>query len=150
MKKTLIALITALTAPSATATELWNGEGKLFNRQRDLLAEYTLEVRVDDVSPSEATVEVTVRDQSGAIVQFDHCQMHKKDNGWTKDCDGGTSRGKMFAFGLGVDYYEAKDGKAYATNIVIDSGTQMRLFRTELVNGQAQRFFAETLTKARK
>lgn len=150
MKKTIIATAVALVANIASAAEVWEGPGKLYNLNRELLAEYTVNVQIEKVSTSEKKVDVTVRDQGGAVIHSDACTMRNSGQSWTKDCDGGSSRGFMLDYGLGIDYYEANDGKAYATDIVIDSNTQMRLLRTELENGQAQKFFAEILTKRSK
>ncbi len=72
-----------------------------------------------------------------------------ENSSWKKECQHGSSSGYMFdkSSGLGIDYYEGTDGKAYATNIIFDKKNRMRLLRTELVDGKASHFFVETLKK---
>jgi hypothetical protein len=146
MKMFLIATSVALGADVAAAAQ-WQGEGKLYNLQRELISEYNVAVQIQEVSPIEEKVQVTVTERNNAWSKTTHCTVHKDGSAWTKVCDGGTSRGAMFDNGLGIDYLTTDGGPAYATNIIMDSKTTMRLFRTKLVHGEAQEFFVETLTK---
>lgn len=145
----IIALALSATVVSAT-TEVWQGKGKRQTVDRQQVTEYTLEVRIDKISDTESKVKVEIRDLTGQLIITDNCVTQKfPSHAWTKTCDGGASRGYMVAdeLGLGVDYYEATDGKAYSTTIILDSATEMRLFRTALVEGRATHFFAEALRK---
>lgn len=142
----LLSLVAASTA-SASTNEIWKGEGKLYGLNRDLVSTYNVEVHIETNSESEKQVEVQIHDQKGNTIQTNVCNMKSQDLTWIKNCDNGTSRGAMFEHGLGIDYFETSQGKSFATNIVMDSDSRMRLFRVEMLNGKATRFFVEVLNK---
>jgi hypothetical protein len=148
MKKVILASVIALTSTIATA-EVWSGTGKSYGINFDELSEYQVEVNVEAVSATQQDIDIKITDTAGEIISTDRCtSVANEDGSWTKQCLNGSSVGSMLDYNLGMDYYTAKDGKAYATNIVIDSDSQMRLFRTELASsGLATRFFVETLNK---
>ena len=160
--KRLVITALALSANIASATigniasaptEVWQGKGKLQSVDRQQVSEYTLEVRIEEVSDVQNKVKVEIRDLNGQLIKTDNCVTQKyPGHAWTKACDGGASRGYMVAdeLGLGIDYYEATDGKAYSTTIIFDSATEMRLFRTALLDGRATHFFAEALKRVSK
>ena len=139
---------TSSAAFPAPPSWVWRGDGAVYTIHHKLLSQYTLEVTVTPISTTQEQMVVEVRDNTGVMVHQDRCQSTQTaKDAWTKVCSGGTSHGNMLdaTFGLGYDYYEAVDGKAYATTIVIDNPSTMRLFRYELVNGGATKFFVERL-----
>ena len=147
MRKFTLAMVIALGAGTAANAEVWEGTGKLLDRDGHELADYTVAVNVEAVEGGDRHMVVTVRNTEGQVLHTDDCLMHRSGIRWTKECTGGTSRGMMLGFGLGTDYYEAKNGKAYSTSITLDGDTGMRLLRVELEHGAATKFFAESLTK---
>lgn len=149
MKLNLALALCSLSASPAFAATLWQGQGQLSDIRGKIIGNYSVSVSIEQLSAASERVKVEVVAANGAIVHKDTCLTFKSEKGWKKECDGGTSSGTMYApqFGLGMDYYVAKDGLAYATNIILDGENEMRLLRTELNNGQATRVFAEKLTR---
>lgn len=144
-----ILLGTALFVSSsslALAGETWTGTGELYDAQRQLISPYTITVQTEDVSDSLERVTVEVK-AHGEVVHSDVCEIRKAENRWGKTCKDGEGGGYRFANGLGQEYVELKNGHAYATSIIHDSPTRMRLLRTELDGQEAVRFFSEVLEK---
>ena len=131
---------------AAPSVEHWSGHGRLYDQDRTEISRYDLDVYVEDVAPGLQAVSVRVT-VDGRVVHENQCQLRLGDERWRKTCDDGEGGGYWFAFGLGSEYYETRDGKAYATQIIRDGDRRMRLVRTELQGIEATKFFAEELTK---
>lgn len=134
----------ALATPKA---EIWTGKGNLYGADQSDQGEYDLRVEIGPETDGGTPVKVTVT-AGGQIVHTSDCVRQGDGTKWTETCaDGSQGGGYLFARGLGQAYTRSPDGKAYATSIVLDDANKMRLVRTELVNGEATRFFSEDLTK---
>jgi hypothetical protein len=145
----LLAVTPSTWAAAGNATESWVGRGKVYDRQRQTVEDYTLEVDVEAAAPAGAarSFSVTVRNLNGDVTFSDRCVESDAGDAWTRQCTGGSSEGRTFDFGLGVDYYVAKDGTAFATDVFHVDATHMRLLRTQLEQGEATKFYVEALTK---
>ena len=147
MKKLIIALaLVASPATFAASTDIWEGPGSLFDVQGNPLSTYSLVVEnIKNGNQIQSNVTVTLPD--GTIHKQQCLMTETSQDGWKSDCDHGKGGGHCFGEGLCISYEEDSTGKAYATTIVMDGPTDMRLLRTELQNGQAVRFFREKLHK---
>lgn len=150
MKTILLGTALLLSTSSiALANESWRGTGEMYNSQRQL--ESTYDISVETVDTSETTESVTVEVKVGdQVVYADVCELTKAQNKWRKDCKESHGGGYKFANGLSQEYVELKNGHAYATTMVKDSETKLRILRTELDGNNAVRFFSETLENVAK
>ncbi len=150
MKKLFLTIATLTTqatfAATVATTDIWEGSGALFDLNGKANGTYVLVVenaKNDDKIQSNVTV--TLPDVS---VRKEQCLMTKTNNeNWKFECNNGKGGGHCFGEGLCISYIETTEGKAYATTIVMDSSSEMRLLRTELKDGKAVRFFREKLHK---
>ncbi|MBX9767182.1 MAG: hypothetical protein K2X47_07925 [Bdellovibrionales bacterium] len=146
--KTLILTLTALLAQTSLAgtPDIWEGDGALFEVHGKPAVTYHLVVentKTADITNTNVTV--TLPDGT-AIKQ--QCVMTERTPGkWSSECDHGKGGGSCFGEGLCISYEEDAMGRAFATTIVMDGPSDMRILRTELQNGQATRFFREKLHK---
>lgn len=130
----------------AITTNIWEGPGSLFDAHGNLSGSYNLVVENTQTGNKiKSNVTVTLAD---GRVHKQQCLMTEtgKDS-WESNCDHGKGSGHCFGEGLCVSYEENSTGKAYATTIVMDGPSDMRLLRTELLNGKAVQFFREKLHK---
>jgi hypothetical protein len=133
-------------AAAAPHDEVWKGSGTLFDRKRNAIAEYRLEMYRTTVSPTVQLREVRVYLPGGRLKKMT-CRTRNTDKGWTSDCGESRGGGACFGDGLCIDYAVEEGGRAFATTIVMDGKDTMRLLRTELVHGKAVRFFRERLVR---
>jgi len=75
------------------------------------------------------------------------CTITRDGQTWSQTCGARSGGGMCLGEGMCIDYLADKDGGAYATTIAFDGKKRMRMLRTELKNGQAQRFFRESLKR---
>jgi hypothetical protein len=68
-------------------------------------------------------------------------------SGFRITSNNGSGGGQCFANGLCQTYEKGADGHAFATTIAKDGSDKLRVLVTELENGQAVRFFQQTLQK---
>ncbi len=147
MKKLILTIaLTATHQSMAATTDVWEGPGSLFDTQGRATGIYSLVVEnTKKGNQIQRNVTVTLPDGS---THREQCLMtESRSGGWTSDCDNGKGGGQCFGEGLCISYTEDGTGKAYATTIVMDGPSEMRLLRTELQYGQAVRFFREKLHK---
>lgn len=145
--KTLAALLTLVIVQQAAAgTSVWKGEGALFGTNGTNQGEYELTVtntKNGDVTESK----IHIKTAEGSVIDM-QCTNTAADNGsWSSQCNHGKGGGSCFGEGLCISYLDSGSGKAFATTVVMDGASDMRLLRTELQNGKAVRFFREKLRK---
>lgn len=145
MKKVIVLIATLVSSAAFAGTDVWEGSGSLFDLQGQPAGDYQLVVE-NTTSGNEIQNLVTVTLADGSFKKL-QCIMTKSGDGWTSICDQGQGGGHCFGEGLCISYVADATGKAFATTIVMDGPSDMRLLRTELQNGQAVRFFREKLHK---
>lgn len=139
---TLIAL--GFTATVQAATETWEGNGTLFDQKGQAQGSYRLLVE-NTQQGNEIQNHVTVTLADGSVRE-ENCQMTKREAGhWNMQCGNDRGGGSCLSEGLCISYVGNENGRGYATTIILDGPSEMRLLRTELQNGQALRFFSEKL-----
>lgn len=143
--KTLI-LVMILTSYAASASiETWEGQGDFFNLNGDLVSSYSLKVENNKTSPDQTESQITITLSDGTV-RTDKCSISYGKKGWTSQCSNTQGGGQCYGQGLCQSYME-NGNTAYATTIVMDGPKQMRLLRTQLVNGEAASFSREKLFK---
>ena len=147
MKKVVIMQILFLWAQFSLAatTEIWQGSGELFNIQGNVIGKYSLAIENTIISDTKTRRNVTITAADGRVEKI-KCMVVKGAKGWSSDCSNGHGGGQCFGEGLCHSYVK-KGNKAYATTIVMDGPNEMRLLRTELVNGKATHIFREKMQK---
>lgn len=143
----VLAITAAATPAALAATTEWTGKGQLFDASRRLVSAYDLKVVVQDLDAGRETMTIEAS-VGGVIVHQDTCTRTTDGDQWRKVCSASEGAGYYFDFGLGQEYSRGADGVDHATQIVIDSETELRFIRTELKDGRAERFFVETLAKS--
>jgi hypothetical protein len=152
MKAFILAAATVLFSSTVAVagspvTETWTGTGSLYDAHRNLISRYQLEVNHSTADRSTA-VRVTLADGS---VREINCVSNGDELKWAKTCDNGMSGGGYyFERGIISDYVEDGAGTAQATTMIFDSDDSMRILRTQLVNGDANLFFVESLSRTSK
>ncbi len=142
----LILTILVLSAQTSWATDVWEGAGAYFDINGNQEGEYTLHLEnVQQGDKVLSTATVTLSDGSSRKQQCLLSEMSPK--GWSALCDNGNGGASCMGEGLCVSYVKNAAGIAYATTIVNDGPSNMRLLRTELRNEKAVRFFREKLVK---
>ena len=146
--KTLILAMTLIVSQHsfAASTDIWEGPGSLFDVKGNPTSTYNLVVE-NTKNGNQIQSNVTVTLPNGTTQQQQCLMTETSQDGWTSKCDHGNGGGHCFGEGLCISYEEDSSGKAYATTIVMDGPSDMRLLRTELLNGQAVQFFREKLHK---
>ncbi|MBK9321612.1 MAG: hypothetical protein IPM97_01410 [Bdellovibrionaceae bacterium] len=153
MKKLIFTI--ALVASQHTfagSTDIWEGSGALFDLQGTETGKYDLVVE-NSKNGSQIQSNVTVTLPDGTTQKHQCLLTGTGQKGWKSECDNsdsigaGNGGGQCFGEGLCISYDEHSTGKSYATTIIMDGSTDMRLLRTEVQNGKAVRFFREKLHK---
>jgi len=146
--KTLILAMTLIASQHSFAgsTDVWEGPGSLFDVKGNATSTYNLVVE-NTKSGSQIQSNVTVTLPDGTTHKQQCLMTETSQDGWTSKCDHGNGGGPCFGGGFCISYVSNSTGKAYATTIVMDGPSDMRLLRTELQNGQAVQFFREKLHK---
>lgn len=146
--KFLFLILTALASQAAYSanTDIWEGSGALFDLSGNQTGTYNLQVEKTHLG-NKTQADVTVTLPNGTIYKHQCIMSDSNQTSWTSVCDHGKGGGHCFGEGLCISYEEDGTGKAYATNITLDGSSDMRLLRTELLNGKAVRFFREKLHK---
>lgn len=134
------------TASAGEVTELWKGDGVLFDRSNKPIGKYRLEMYRTNVNKKKMLNEVKVF-LPNAKTKTISCEITKSKKGWSTDCRSRKGGGYCFGEGLCIDYMADQKGSAFATTIVMDGKDTMRMLRTELKRGKAVRFFRERLTR---
>jgi hypothetical protein len=146
MKK-LAVILTLVVAHQATATtSIWKGEGSMFNQTGTNVGQYELTV-TNNKNAEVTESKIQIKTANGNLIEMLCTNTENKDGGWASICGQSKGGGRCFGEGLCISYSEDGNGKAYATTIVMDGASDMRLLRTELENGKAIRFFREKLHK---
>lgn len=147
MKNTLVltALLLVAQTTFAATTDIWEGSGTLFNLQADPVSDYQLVVE-NTKSPLQTDSHVTVTLKDGTVIH-QNCVHKDTPKGFQTTCDKSSGGGFCMGEGLCMSYVADQAGKAFATTIIKDGASDMRLVRTELKNGQAVQFFREKLHK---
>jgi hypothetical protein len=146
MKKLLITLALIASQSGFAATSVWEGPGLLFDANGNPAGHYNVLVERTK-SGNQVKSSITVKLPDGTTQQHQCLATESAENRWKSTCDHGKGGGSCFGDGLCISYEEDGNGKSYATTIIFDGPSQMRLLRTELRNGQAFRFFREKLYK---
>jgi hypothetical protein len=149
MKRIIFAALSTMWTGSVAIADVWTGTGSLFDGNRNLIATYDLTVNTETGSDGSRNTAIKVSLPNGSE-KLINCQSSGSENKWSKVCDDGMAGGGYyFEKGLISEYVENAGGTAHATTVIFDSDDSMRLLRTELSNGDATRFFVESLTKVR-
>lgn len=145
--RTLLLLALIVLPAAAVADETWSGEGTLFDRAGKPLGRYGLTLVRTPVKAGVVRHTVTVELPAGKIREM-RCTLTLDGESWTSSCaDGRQGGGRCFGDGMCLDYLSGPGGQAFATTIAFDGDDRMRMLRTELVEGEAVRFFRETLRR---
>ncbi len=131
----------------ASTKESWSGTGALFDLHGKNLGNYTLAMEnIKNNSDIQSQVIVSLAD--GKTLTY-NCQIKKETpDSWSSQCDHGKGGGRCLGEGLCISYEKTTEaGIAFATTIIKDGPSDLRLLRTELQNGQAVKFFREKLHK---
>lgn len=133
-------------APKAPpASQVWQGTGQLFSAEGKAAGAYRLElVRKRAEDGLLQTVRVFLPDGQ---IQTLQCEITEEGEAWSSVCGHGRGGGRCFGDGLCLDYLTDDKGRAFATTIVFDDDDSMRLLRTELLRGEAIRFYREKLER---
>ena len=145
--KILVFALTIIASQTtfAASTEVWEGPGSLFDVRGNFSGTYNLVVE-NTKSGHQMRSNVTVTLPNGTSHKH-QCIMTEAGAGWNSECDHGKGGGRCYGEGLCLSYEKDSTGKAYATTIVMDGPSDMRLLRTALQNGQAVQIFREKLHK---
>ena len=135
-----------MSSSLAFGADVWSGTGKQYDNHAQLKGEYDLVVTVDETGENLKAIEVRVT-ANGQIVHEETCAMETDGDAWIKTCPNGEGGGTYFDFGLASEYFQAKSGNSFATQIILDSDSEMRLMRTELKDGAPVHFYVESLKK---
>lgn len=146
MKTILFTLALTSAQFSLAATDIWKGQGTVFGFKNDVQSNYDLIVK-NTKNGEKTASEILILLPDGNNINLSCTNNTSSDNSWTSDCTQGQGGGRCFGEGLCISYLENKNGKAYATTIVMDGPKKMRLLRTELQNGRAVKFYRENLQK---
>ena len=146
MKSLLLFALFASEITFASTTDVWEGSGILFNEKVEQIGSYTLVVENTKTSRQiQSYVAVSLPD--GKIIKQQCLMTESKEGTWNSKCDHGAGGGQCFGNGLCMSYEKDSKGKAYATTIIKDGNSDMRLLRTELQDGKPVHFFREKLHK---
>lgn len=127
---------------SASGVEHWVGSGVMFHPAAGPVGEYDVEMWRKPVGENAVEVDVKVTLPDGQIMEMEQTVEENGDS-FTITSEEGNGGGYDFGEGLLSTYTEGADGSGYAQTIVMDGADQMRILRTELDGGEAQRFFRE-------
>lgn len=123
----------------------WHGEGSVYDKERHLLSTYQIDLSKADRADGAMDIDVvlTFPDNSTKVI---HCVRTGGEESWGKQCDDGTSGGGfLLDHGLASEYTSNADGIGYSSTFVFDADGGMRIMRYELKDGDAVRFFVESL-----
>ncbi len=146
MKKLVLALTLVIAQQAAATTTIWKGEGNLFSLNGVEMGRYELSVtNTKNAEVTESSIQIKTAD--GSVIELQCTDTAGKDESWSSQCGQSKGGGRCFGEGLCISYLEAENAKAFATTIIMDGPSDMRLLRTELQSGKAVRFFREKLHK---
>ena len=145
MKKLILTLALISSSSAFAATEVWEGAGSLFDVQGNTIGDYQLKVE-NSKDGNKTQSQVTITLPKGQIIT-ENCSITNDEKGWKSECGPSKGGGQCLGEGLCISYEEDGTGKAYATTIVMDGPSDMRMLRTELQAGKAVRLYREKLHK---
>jgi hypothetical protein len=155
MKKLLLGVMVSLFAGHSSASSspapipeahVWKGSGTRYDISKMEQGTYELTLEIQKLSPQEQKSVATVTLATGEVMIIS-CSQVNSERGWSLECSNGKGGGYCFDQGMCQNYVADADGRAYATTLSFDGKDSMRLLRTELLNGKAVGFFAETLKR---
>jgi hypothetical protein len=124
----------------------WKGSGTAFGAGGQELGDFTVEMvrTAIDAHTVEGRGKVVLA--TGEVITFRQ-RMIEHGNSFSMETDRGRGGGHCFGGGLCTSYEDLGSGKAYATTIVVDTPSKIRILVTELQGGRAVRFMRQELTK---
>jgi hypothetical protein len=126
----------------------WQGTGHAVDVSGKDLGAFTVRVARRTDGPGKLRADGKVRLASGKEIVFWQEFAEGPAGGFRLVTNDGTGSGRCFGNGICQSYEERAGGKAFATTIVMDSPTTVRILVIELDGGRAIRFFHQTLVKA--
>jgi hypothetical protein len=130
----------------ASTTDTWVGPGSTFDLKGAQVSTY--ELIVENIKTGNQTQStITINLPTGKTEKLTCSSTDLGKEGWKSACAQTKGGGNCFGEGLCISYEEDAAGTAFATTIVMDGPSDMRLLRTELHHGMAVRFFREKLHK---
>jgi hypothetical protein len=152
------AIIIGLVASLASAGQLhadpdrslgvWQGSGTVFSKDGREAAEFTIELTRTAVDQRSTETKGNVVLTTGAVIPiFQRTTQSEGGVGFRLESNRGKGGGYCLGAGLCTSYEDAGNGQAFATTLVLDGPSKMRLLVTELDHGQAVRFIRQTLTR---
>ena len=153
MKKTVKKLVTASTltlalVSSAKASVIdsagtWYGSGAVYSLEGKALGDYRVEMANTLTSPREMKSEITVTRLDGTLIQRLNQTIKDTDHGFTSDSEQGQGGGFCLGEGMCMSYVGSQTARAFASTLVVDPPSALRILRTELQNGKAVQFYRE-------
>jgi hypothetical protein len=149
----LIALLVGVTlggkaqAGITDGVGTWKGSGTTFDAGGQELGDFTVEMVRTAINAHTVEGRGKVVLATGEVITFRQ-RMTEHGNSFSMETDRGRGGGHCFGGGLCTSYEDLGGGKAYATTIVVDNASKIRVLVTELANGRAIRFMRQSLTKS--
>ncbi|NRA65439.1 MAG: hypothetical protein HRU19_13210 [Pseudobacteriovorax sp.] len=142
MKKSTTLIMASLMVSTLGMGKTWQGDGVRYGPDGKKQSQYKLLVDVQEDSHQNMKTNVRVITESDTLEYT--CERQKKDHAWTTSCK--NSKGGMYCFANNIcQEYTVTGETSYATTIIFDSSSSMRLSRTEMKHGIATSFFSEKL-----
>ena len=143
------ALVATAKAGLLDGLGTWQGTGAVFDSQGREAGSFTVELI--RTAPDTQTVETrgSITMSTGEVIPVNQ-KTTVRGNGFRIESNHGTGGGACFGAGICQSYEDAGNGKAFATTIVVDAPDRLRILVTELNQGQAVRFFRQSLTLTKK
>jgi hypothetical protein len=143
----------ALVLPGSAAAGItdglgtWEGSGTASEISGKDLGPFTVSITRKSAGAGKVRADGKVTLAGGKEIIFWQDIEDHGSSGFRVTSNNGSGGGQCFANGLCQSYEKRADGHAFATTIAKDDGDKLRVLITELENGQAVRFFQQTLKK---
>lgn len=143
----------ALVAPGSASAGItdglgtWEGSGTGSEISGKDLGSFTVSITRRSVATGKVRADGKVTLAGGKEIVFWQELEDHGSSGFHLVSNNGSGGGQCFANGICQTYEKRADGHAFATTIAKDENDKLRILVTELENGQAVRFFQQTLRK---
>jgi hypothetical protein len=145
----LLALVAPGSASAGGSDGLgtWEGSGTASEVSGKDLGAFTVSITRKSVGTGKVRADGKVTLANGKEITLWQDIEERGTGGFLLVSNNGSGGGQCFANGICQTYEKRADGHAFATTMAKDEGGKLRVLVTELENGQALRFFQQTLQK---